>query len=331
MNYADAFIIQQLTWKLEKQGDITIEEADGIYSLYSQETLETILYPYSFDYNPELVQALECWYKAVAEKIENGNRGNFVFTISLFQKFHDEYTRPAREALKKYGSFEDLCNYVMIDKKLGFLFPFQHLDKINERRPDELDFYKLTSFRAGMYYYPIRTKSGVYTVSQFMEKLAPFAISIPSNTTAFDVAQTFLRTASISRKLRELWTLRIREAKYYILGFYMNSKDIPCVAAVSNLRKKTFIFVERENAPLVKKVLETPIEFEELLENALQKNIINKKMVDALFFDDINARIPFEFVEESVRYIDEVVGRKMEWEATQKAIEEEDVWLEETR
>lgn len=331
MNYADAFIIQQLTWKLEEQGDITLEEADGIYSLYSQETMETILYPHSFNYDSELVQALEGWYKAVAEKIQKGERGNFIFTISLFPKFHDEYARSAREALKKYGSFEDLCGYVMIDKKLGSLFPFQHLDKINERKPDEIDFYKLTSFRAGMYYYPIRTKSGVYTVSQFMEKLAPFAVAVPDDTTAYDTARTFLRTASISKKLRELWSLRIKEAKYYILGFYMNSKDIPCVAAVSNLRKKTFIFVERENAPLVKKVLETPIKFEELLENALQKNIINKKMVDALFFDDINARIPFEFVDESIKYIDDIVKRKMEWEATQKVIEEEDIWLEEIR
>lgn len=331
MNYADAFIIQQLTWKLEEQGDITLEEADGIYSLNSEETRETKLYPYSFCYDPELVQALEGWYKAVAKKIEKGEHGNFIFTISLFPKFHDEYARPAREALKKYGSFKDLCSHIMIDKNLGSLFPFQHLDKINERKPDEIFFYELTSFRAGMYYYPIRTKSGVYTVSQFMEKFASFAVAIPNDTTAYDVARTFLRTASISRRLRELWSLRIREAKYYILGSYMNSKNIPCVATVSNLQKKTFIFVEKEKAPLVRKALES-FEFEELLENALRKNIVNKKMVDDLLADNIDNRFPLgEFIDESVRYIDDIVKRKMEWEDTQRVVEEEDVWLEEIR
>lgn len=323
--------VRKLTEKLKTQGDISIEEADGIYSLYSQETLETILYPYSFNYDSELVQALEGWYKAVAEKIEKGEHGNFIFTISLFSRSHDEYVRPAREALIKYGSFEDLCCHVMIDKNLGSLFPFQHLDKINERKPDEIFFYELTSFRAGMYYYPIRTKSGVYTVSQFMKKLAPFAVTVPDDTTAYSVAQTFLRTASVNRKIRGIWSLRIRQAKYYTLGAYVNSKNIPCVAAVSGLQKKAFIFVEKEHAPLVRKILES-FEFEELLENALRKNIINKKMVDDLLADNIDSRFPLgEFIDESVRYIDDIVKRKMKWESTQKAVEEENVWLEEIR
>jgi len=331
MRYPNVEEIKKLTQKLEKQNDIFLEEADWIYSLYSQKTMETVLYPYSFCYDPELVQALEGWYKAVAEKIEKGEYGNFIFTISLFPKFHDEYAHPAREALKKYGSFEDLCSYVMIDKELGSLFPFQHLDKINERKPDEIFFYELTSFRAGMYYYPIKTKSGVYTVSQFMKKLAPFAVTVPDDTTAYNVAQTFLRTASVNRKIRGIWSLRVKEAKYYILGFYINSKDIPCVAAVSGLQKKAFIFVEKEHAPFVRKVLES-FEFEELLENALRKNIISKKMVDDLLADNIDNRFPLgEFIDESVRYIDDIVRRKMEWEATQRAVEEEDIWLEEIR
>jgi len=331
MNYADAAIIQQLTRKLKEQGDISLKEADGVYSLYSQKTMETILYPYSFSYDPELARALEGWYKVVAEKIEKGERGNFIFTVSSFLRFHDEYARPAQKAIEKYGTFEDLCSNVMIDYNLGSLFPFQHLDKINERKPDEIDFYKLTSFRAGMYYYPIRTKSGVYTVSQFMEKLAPFAVAVPDDTTAYDTARTFLRTASISKKLRELWSLRIKEAKYYTLGAYVNSKNISCAAAVGGLQKKAFIFVEKEHAPLVRKVLES-FEFEELLENALRKNIINKKMVDDLLADNIDNRFPLgEFIDESVRYIDDIVRRKMEWEATQRAVEEEDVWLEEIR
>lgn len=330
MNYTDASTIQQLTWKLKKQGDISLKEADGIYSLYSPKTMETILYPYSFSYDPELVRALEGWYKVVAEKVEKGERGNFIFTVSLFLWFHDIYVRPAREALKKHGSFEDLCSNVMIDNKLGSLFPFQHLDKINERPSDERNFYELTSFRAGMYYYPIRTKTGTFTLSKITGKLVPFATTVSDNTTAYNIAQTFLRMASESKKLRELWTLRIKEAKYYILGSYMNSKNIPCVAAVSGLQKKAFIFVEKDKAPLVRKVLES-FEFEELLENAIRKNIVNKKMVDDLLADNIDNRFPLgEFIDESVRYIDDIVKRQTEWEAARKAAEEEAI-MEEIR
>ena len=331
MNYADAAIIQQLTWKLKEQGDISPKEADGIYSLYSPKTMETILYPYSFSYDPELVRALEGWYKVVAEKVEKGERGNFIFTVSLFLWFHDIYVRPAREALKKHGTFEDLCSNVMIDYNLGSLFPFQLLDKINERPSDERNFYELTSFRAGMYYYPIRTKTGTFTLSKITGKLVPFATTVSDNTTAYNIAQTFLRTASESKKLRGLWTLRIKEAKYYILGCYMNSKNIPCVAAVSRFQKKSFIFVEKEKAPLVRKALES-FEFEELLENAIRKNIVNKKMVDDLLADNIDNRFPLgEFINESVRYIDDIVKRQMEWQAAQKAVEREERWLEEIR
>lgn len=330
MNYTDAAVIQQLTRKLEDQGDISLKEADGIYSLYSQKTMETVLYPYSFSYDPELVRALEGWYKVVAEKIEKGKRGNFIFTVSSFLRFHDEYTRPAQKAIEKYGAFEDLCSNVMIDYNLGSLFPFQLLDKINERPSDERNFYELTSFRAGMYYYPIKTKTGTFTLSKIMGKLVPLATTVPDNTTAYDIAQTFLRMASESKKLRGLWTLRIKEAKYYILGCYMNSKNIPCVAAVSRFQKKSFIFVEKEKAPLVRKALES-FEFEELLENAIRKNIVNKKMVDDLLADNIDNRFPLgEFIDESVRYIDDIVKRQTEWEAARKAAEEE-VIMEEIR
>ena len=41
-------------------------------------------------------------------------------------------------------------------------------------------FYEMINFRAGIYYYPIKTEAGVYTISQFIEKLSPVMVTVNS-------------------------------------------------------------------------------------------------------------------------------------------------------
>jgi len=83
VKYPDAQTIQQLTQKLKEQGDITLKEADRIYSLFSENAVKTVFSPISPEYDYKLIQALEEWFHAVTEKIKAGQRGNFIFTYTL--------------------------------------------------------------------------------------------------------------------------------------------------------------------------------------------------------------------------------------------------------
>lgn len=71
--------IEKLTQKLKTQGDISLEEADWIYSLLSENPKA-----FNFDssvYNHELYITIELWYKTISKKIKEGKHGNFIFTI----------------------------------------------------------------------------------------------------------------------------------------------------------------------------------------------------------------------------------------------------------
>lgn len=75
--------IRQLIRKLEEHGDISLREADWIFSLFSANSLKTKLNPASFKADKSLMEALKKWFAVVASKIEQGYSGNFIFTILL--------------------------------------------------------------------------------------------------------------------------------------------------------------------------------------------------------------------------------------------------------
>jgi len=79
MKLPSAEDIRRLTQKLKTQGDITLEEADLIYSPCRSNERYTIFDSRSNKLNRELTAALEGWHKVVADKIKAGERGNFVF------------------------------------------------------------------------------------------------------------------------------------------------------------------------------------------------------------------------------------------------------------
>ena len=119
MKHPDATTIRQLIQKLEGEDDISLKEADQIFSLFSENSRKTILNPNSSHFNGALVEILTEWYEAVGEKIRNGKRGNFIFTICLDydKKFFNKFLLPARKALRERGKPEDSYNVITTDEK----------------------------------------------------------------------------------------------------------------------------------------------------------------------------------------------------------------------
>lgn len=297
----DADRIRQLTQKLEEQGDITVEEADEIYFLSLQNP-------------PGLSKALSDWYYAVSDKIKAGQRGNFIFTIDLSEDIN--YLWLVKRDIQERGAFEDLCNIFMIDKRLC-----PPLKGMYSRD----NYYEIKTSRARMLYYPFKTDTGSYIVSQFLKKFSP-AIVTPMSMT-YKQLKTIFEIAVGANDIPSSWTSG-REVKLFILSFFIKLQNFPCIAAGDMHR--TIIFVEEKHMSVMKAALETS--FEELVENALNNNIIDEitawKIGSYFGVEDPSVR---KFVKASAEYLDEKVRLKMAREYIQKITEDEKEWMEEIR
>jgi hypothetical protein len=280
--------------------------------------------------------ALQQWYGVVAEEIKKGRRGNFVFTVDLKVELGN-ICFPAQKVLNKYKNFEDLCNVIKVDKKAYSFLPFKHLFTEIWYRKNLEGFYELRSDRAGMYYRPIKTKSGYCTIAQFMKRFSPVMTDDPMDTIRMDTTRMPLTAFEIAVGAVEMPQdasfLAGYETKPYILGAFMKRRNISCVTALDNNNDKAFLFVEKENEPVMKRVAEFPLG--ELVKNALSHNVIDETIAKSL----LNKKKPLiwrfptkDFVETSVDYIEGILKMEKEWEAARKAVrEEEDFWLESTR
>lgn len=323
--------MSQLIQKLEKEGDIFLEEADWIYSLVSKKPDV-----FNFDspaYNKELYAAAELWYKAISKKIKAGQHGNFIFTI-IRNKDKDQkinkLTLPAWKAIKKYGNPEDLYNVIVIDEKIYSALPFKHL--FTEVKGDEnlKSFYKLDTPRAGMYYYPVKTKTGTYTIAQFMKQFSPIENDKVGGITSV-LLTTFKIAAGAIEVPQEKFFLARLTIKPYTLATFMRNENISCIVAVDAYDHKVAFFVEKDKMPLVKEAMKVPLE--ELVDNATAYGIINKEGAKNLLNENyfIHTNFPVrDFVEASAKYVGHVVRRNKEWKAVRKTIEE-DEWMMEIR
>jgi len=290
--------IKQLMRKLKKENDITTEEADEIY--FSKQEIKSS--------SAKLINAAKDWYEVVAEKIEDGQRGNFVFTIDLSTSF--EFMYPAQRAIKKHGDFQDLCDTIMINEKLYSLVPFKNLFTKVEMNPRlQGAYFEMENTRAGMYYYPIKTETGTYTISQFLKdfcSLPTFSgMHVGSSSLMFFEITAGGRDVLITSILRN-----VREIKYYVLAEFMRLKDVPCIVASAFYDRSSFLFVEKEDSFVVKKILETPLE--RLVDNALDKRIIDKQTAKALLAGDPVLRFSLDkFIKTSVEYLDETSETKI--------------------
>lgn len=329
--------IKQLTQKLKTQGDISLEEADKIYSLCRSNERYKILNPRSDKFDSELMAALKEWYKVVAKKIEASERGNFVFTVDTVYYF--EFMQVAYNAIKKHGTFEDLCNKIMVNKKLHSTLSCKNLfRRTNSLEARGENYYEIESSQAGMLYHPVKTETGTCTILQFIKKLSPvisatslkeddselleatFEIAAGAIPLSQDLLPYFINNSSWVEK---------REIQAMVLGAFMKHRDISCVVTSDILGGNSVVFVEKDKAPLVKEALKIP--FEDIIENALQKGTFNEEGKKRLLNKDCVVFPGLAFIDVSVQYIDDIVQTKMEWKAARNIIEEEPNWLEEVR
>lgn len=319
--------IKRLTRQLKTNEDISLEDADGIYSLFSKDAMYTTLYPSSPKFNGELSKALQEWYEVVAEKIKADERGNFVFTVFFSENtYFNKLLSPAHEAIEKHGTFEDLCNVIMIDEKTYSTLPFKHL--FSEVKENLKNFYKLKTPRVGMLNYPIYIENKIYTIGEFMKQFYPIRAPVSFEDVNRALSEEAYKVAVGAREVvQKLFVFGKYEVKLFTLAAFMRYKDFSCVAALDAYNSAFVTFTEKDKAPIIKDVLEVP--FEELVQNAVKERVIDKKTAKTLLDNYPVMNFPLkDFTEVSIRYIDNVVRLKAEWKKTRKAIEDENTWLE---
>jgi len=348
MKAPDASEIRELTEKLKTQDDISLEEADWIFTLFSANSLKTQLNSNSSKARWPLMSALKGWYNVVAEKIKQGQRGNFVFTVITSNKLpvakfgFNHFMHTAQEYveinLKQNGTFEELFSKLMIDGKTYSFLPKELQKFFTSEKTLSLfvNFYVLKSPRVDMYHYPIKTEKGTYTIAQFFDGLSPIM-----KTHSYDAGSTFFEIASGAREiLSNSWYLertRGSMTAQCVIAAYMYYKKAPCVTMVGYDPKDPpgsgecfAFFTEKDKAQIIKDAMEIP--FEDIVKNAFDQNVINKQTAKELLNNAIVWKFPAaKFIETSIKYIDHVLQKQKEWKATRKEIEDEDEWLVETR
>lgn len=78
--------LKKITEKLKNEGDITLEEADEIYRLFSTETARHEFNPHSNHYDPELLAEFIDYVKTANGLLNDGHTGNFVCSFPLFAR-----------------------------------------------------------------------------------------------------------------------------------------------------------------------------------------------------------------------------------------------------
>lgn len=345
MRYPNVEEIKKLTQKLEKQNDISLEEANRIYSLFFSSYQKTKLNEYSSKLDTELVAALETFYKTVARKIEQGCRGIFFFSVPFFSvPFNPAIPSAVRaaindvkKALGEHAHLEDFFIKLLVSPELYHSFPgwlqklFTKTDK-REFDSGRKEFYVMNAKRPGVYNYPIKTETETQTIAQFMKQFFPAVKTPDKGWTAFQIATGIRDISSPMWVENRNGQWEVHRADEYVIGAYWKRKKVPLILMQNEIAGNyifTF-FTEKDKARLVKDALEIP--FEDMIKNALHNNIIDKQT--AKYFLDNNVvweHLLGKFVEINVEYVDVTVQQKMEWEATKETVEDESEWLEEIR
>lgn len=311
--------VKQLTQKLETQGDVTIEEADELYFFMKslQRVTSKPAAQSKFWELPLLWPALENWYEAVARKIEAGLSGNFIFSILFVYEppsFHDRM-KALYETLKKHGKPEDRIVAIWTNEKAFSLFP---KCLANLFRWDEYEqMYALQSERAGLLRYPHVENGKVYTLWQFLHEvsLSPL-LTLPGDFAFLTSSSLFANASTIPFALEYL-----KRKTCYMTIAEVNASD----------EDRTTVFVDKKHLSMARIALSVP--FEDIVKNALAQKIVDRDLVKELLNSDKETEwfLDINLINAGIKYIEEAVKIKMEWEATQEEVEESNEWLEEIR
>lgn len=315
--------VRELTRKLKEQGDISPEEAEQMYFVTHSlmESITNISFQWLTINKPLMysllskdypLSALESWHKAIGRKIKEGHSGNFIFSIALVFGMDRRYNfwAPAFKALSKYGKFEDRVETIWVTKQMYNSFP-EYFQKLFEWR-DYKNMYRLCGNRAGFYRYPLQDpESGkTYTISRFFKKLFLFSSIVPQE---------------------KMSATKPADAAKYILEYLKQKISYAEIEACTSYGKESVMFIDAESVLIAKKAFEITIE--ELIENAIEKNVINKNI--AMEFIKRRGQLEDfpdeEFADACMKYIDEKVMRRIKWQRTRKTVEDKPDWLEETR
>ncbi len=329
----DASRIEQLTQKLEIQGDITIEEADKIYALASS----VVKAAYDvIDRRPAIdereihellskdfpVSALMRWYNTVTDKIRASQSGNFIFSILIdFGSYYYHHLNIAVKTLKgdisysksPLGAFEDRITSIRANKQIYKLFPKPFKELFQWRENFQWDPYKrlfeLKTNRAGFYRYPLRELEGD-SILQFFRKLSLKSIMIPQE------ENTIISAINVGR---------------YVLAYLKEKVPFIQVSAIRKYHNDIAVVTNDEGLSIAKRALEIPIE--DLLKNAVAQNIIDTKTAkNLLSTNGFLAGFPeMAFLKANIKYIDDIIKMKTEWENVRNVIENETGYLEEIR
>jgi hypothetical protein len=329
IRYPDSSDILRFTQKLKKQGDISLQEADWIYSLFTGERLHDTINP---DFAPTTYKALQNWYEAVAEKVGQGARGNFIFTI-VFSDIErlNKLLLPAHQAIKKHGTFDDLCDVISVDEKIYSALPFKHL--FTKRHSDSTfkPYYKMASRRAGMLYYPIEIDGKTYNIGRLLKQLSPvITLRSPEDKNHQLSRSAFEVMVGAGKVTSRTLVLSQYEVKLFTLATFMRHKDFPCAAAVDAYNSKFIIFTGKDQAPVVRHALNIP--FEELVQNAVKENVFDKQTAKVLLDNRHIPNFPMKkFIDASIKRVDDIVQERLAWKAVRQSVESEDKWLVEAR
>lgn len=309
--------IEQLTQKLKEQGDVSLEEVNEIY-LFMKSLWKVASVPrlQSKFWELPILEfkgwlALENWYRTVTRKIEAGHNGNFIFSILLVPKSSSFYNQmePIYEALKEHGGPEDLIVSIWTNEKAYSMFPkcLQNLFQWEE----SAKMYALQGDRVGFSRYPYVEDGKTYVISQFLNNT--------SLSRLLTLQKEFLLFSRASTTQYALEYLKQRT-------LYMEAMSMD-----SAISEKAAIFIDKKDFSIARKAFSVP--FEELVKNALKQKIINKELAKGLLNSDEDTEwfLEAEFADACIKYIEEDVRIRLEWEKERKTVEYEPEWLEEIR
>ncbi len=340
MKHPDATTIHQLIQKLEREDDISLKEADQIFSLFSKNSRKTILNPNSSYFDGALIESLTEWYEAVGEKIRKGKRGNFIFTIYLDydKKFFNKLLLPARKALRERGKPEDSYNVITTDEKTHASFSSLFFSKnlpayTSYALAPRFRYYETTCMRAGMFYYPVKTEKGILTISQFMknmDNLSCCPVPVPHGHIASSFINGFFYVIAGAEVPQGPYDFDRIELKRFIIGSLMRRDNISCIAVSSSCFPKAAIFVEKDKAPFIKEAWNIPMD--NVIEKTVQNNIISEKTAQKILKDQIVENFPTtKFMKACTEYFEQMVKMRIQWKSAQNTVENEEWWLEEIR
>ena len=211
------------------------------------------------------------------------------------------------------SKFEDRITVVRANKQIYTLFPKSFQDLFYWEESDELYvFYVSRDDRVGLFHRPLRELEGD-TISQLLKKLSIIPVMTPQE-----------KGAVFSRA----------NATRYILTYLKQKIPFIQMDARKPYCNETIIFTNKDGILMAKKAFE--VSLEELVKNALEQNVIDMSIAKKLLKRD--ERIDYldcfpdeEFTKMSLKYIDNIIEMKKEWEAVQDIVEEEAKYLEEVR